>query len=97
MPTVEVRVKSVAHLDSLIDRGFRQFKLSTKSSFWGTSSEFRTLTTNLYVYKSNRSSNFAYDACIKVLQNEESRYDAALTCLGEWSAHELAEETAEWI
>ena len=96
----EIKVQSLTHLHSLVKRNFTSYKLEAKVA---PSGEIRScyiyvdMPKQLHGANENGilTDNFGYDACVLVLTNP-GKYSASIYCLGDWSAHEIAEETAKW-
>jgi hypothetical protein len=97
---VKLKVHSLSHLDHLIDERHTDFMLEAVVQPSG-----ETRTSYIYVDRPKRVlaanddaviyDNFGYNACLLVLANP-GKYEASIYCLGNWSAHDIAQETARW-
>ena len=97
----EVQVCGVIHFLDLIKRGKTDFRLQSPIK---PSGKIRSQI--LYVSHPKEiygkvdghvvTDNFAYDVCLRVLEDPEEYPEAKVFCQADWSAHEIAKEEATW-
>ena len=106
--TPKVRVYSKRHLDDLIRRGMYLFRLtvadpgsSLDDTPWDIMHEINLTVRPKGFYadwsEHSQMSDFGYDMLSHILDEWKDKYNVAVYCLdSHWSAHEIAQETAEW-
>lgn len=99
---LDVRVQSLEHLQSLLKRDLYEYRLEAEVGRESRSIklyfQYRKLAPGCTLQLDDPNAltdNFGYDICIRIL-NDPAKYMAKVFCLVDWSAHDVAEETAQW-